>query len=118
MLNAPQPPGAGNISNVAGTQPPTRRAGAEKAAFKPLELVIDVPATPPPDALVALDRAAGVANELRDRKVGVQFQVPDDGGIRVRFLDVRGKELRQIPVAYALELLSGEGPVTIFDELA
>ena len=118
MLNAPQPPGAGNINNVAGTQPPTRRAGAEKAAFKPLELVTDVPPTPPADALVALDRAARVASELRDRKVGVQFHVPDDGSIHVRFLDVRGNELKQIPVRYALELLSGEGPVTIFDELA
>jgi hypothetical protein len=118
MLNAPQPPGARNIDNVAGSQASARRAPVEKAPFKPLEVVSEVPATPPPDALVALDRAAGVANELRERKLDVQFHVPDDGPIRVKVFDVRGNVLKQIPVAYALELLSGDGPVSIFDELA
>jgi len=118
MLNAPQPPGAGNINNVAGTKPPAGRAPVGKAAFKPIDPIADFPVTPPPDALLALDRAAKVANELRDRKLGVHFETRSEGPVQVKVVDTGGKVLAQIPVAHALDLLSGEGPVPIFDELA
>ena len=118
MLNAPQPSGPRNIDNVAGTHAPKRRPGVEKAAFKPIDPIADFPATPPPDALLALDRAAKVAGELRDRKLGVHFEAHDEGRVQVKVVDVGGRVLAQIPVAHALDLLSGDGPVTIFDELA
>jgi len=118
MLNGPQPSGPRNITNVTGTQPPTRRASVEKAAFKPIDPIADFPATPPPDALLALDRAAKVASQLRDQKLGIQFDAQGDGRMHVRVVDVGGKVLAQIPVAHALDLLSGDGPATIFDALA
>ena len=118
MLNGPQPSGPRNITNVTGTQPPTRRASVEKAAFKPIEPIADFPATPPPDALVALDRAAKVASQLRDQKLNVQFEQQEAGRVHVKVVDVGGKVVAQIPVAHALDLLSGDGPATIFDELA
>src|SRR5262249_62181244 len=74
MLNGPQPSGPRNINNVAGAQPPIRRTGVEKAAFKPIDPIADFPPTPPPDALLALDRAARVANELRERKLPLHFE--------------------------------------------
>jgi hypothetical protein len=118
MLNGPQPSGPRNIANVTRTQQPTRREGVEKAAFKPIEPIADFPATPPPDALLALDRAAKVASQLRDQKLSVQFVPHDEGRVQVKVVDVGGKVLKQIPVAHALDLLSGDGPATIFDELA
>src|SRR5262249_29950949 len=114
----PQPTGPRNITNVAGTQPPTRRASVEKAAFKPIDPVADFPATPPPDALLALDRAAQVASQLRDRKLGIRFEAQDAGRVHVKVVDIGGKVLAQIPAAHALDLLSGEGPATIFDAMA
>jgi hypothetical protein len=118
MLNGPQPSGPRNITNVAGTQPPARRASVEKAAFKPIDPIADFPATPPPDALLALDRAAKVASQLRDQKLNVQFEPQDGGRVHAKVVDVSGKVLARIPVAHALDLLSGDGPATIFDELA
>jgi hypothetical protein len=118
MLNAPQPSGAPKIDNTSGPKPPTRRPGVEKAAFRLPDPVADVPATPPPDSLLALDRAARVATDLRDRKLSVHFETQPDGRVQVKVVDVGGKVLAQIPVAHALDLLSGDGPSTIFDELA
>jgi len=118
MLNGPQPSGPRNINNVAGAQPPIRRTGVEKAAFKPIDPVADFPPTPPPDALLALDRAAKIASQLRERKLGVQFETQGEDRVHVKVVDVGGKVLAQIPVAHALDLLSGDGPATIFDELA
>lgn len=117
MLNAPQPPGAGNIDRLARTQP-AKAAGAGKATFTPLDPATGFPAAPPVDALAALDRASKVAHELRTRKLDVHFEAPGDGPVRVKVVDESGKVLHTIPVAHALDLLSGDGPVTIFDELA
>jgi hypothetical protein len=117
MLEAPQPSGAGNIDRLSRPQP-AKTGGAAKATFTPLDPATGFPASPPPDALAALDRAAKVASELRARKLDVQFDAPDDGPVRVKVVDEGGKVLHTIPVAHALDLLSGDGPGTIFDELS
>jgi hypothetical protein len=118
MLQAPQPPGASNINSVTGAQPPKRRAGVDKATFGLTDSIPEFPATPPPDALLALDRAAKVASDLRARRLDVQFAPNDDGRVHVKVVDAGGKTLARIPVAHALDLLSGDGPVTILDALA
>ena len=117
MLNAPQPSGAPNIDRLTAT-PPAKAGGAAKATFVPLDPGTGLPASPPADALAALDRAAKVASELRARKLDVQFDAPSGGPVQVKVVDDAGKVLHTIPVAHALDLLSGDGPVTIFDELA
>ena len=117
MLDAPQPPGGSNIDRVARPQA-AKPAGAAKSTFAPLDPATGFPASPPPEALAALDRAARVASELRARQLDVQFHAPPNGPLRAKVVDADGRVLHEIPVARALDLLSGEGPVTIFDELA
>jgi hypothetical protein len=116
MLNAPQPSGAGNIDRLAAAPP--ARTGATGKAFAPLDPATGLPSSPPAEVLAALDRAAKVAHELRSRRLDVQFDAPGGGPVRVKVVDDAGRVLHTIPVARALDLLSGDGPVTIFDELA
>ena len=117
MLNGPQPPGAGNI-DVFTRPRTTKPAAADKAAFTPLDPAKGIPASPPPDALFALDRAAKVANDLRDRRLDVRFATPPQGPVYAKIVDDGGNVVREISIARALDLLSGDGPATIFDELA
>jgi hypothetical protein len=117
MLNAPQPSGAPHIDRL-GTTPPGKTGAAAKATFVPLDPGTGLPASPPADVLAALDRAAKVASELRARKLDVQFDAPAEGPVQVKVVDDGGQVLHTIPVTHALDLLSGDGPVTIFDELA
>lgn len=93
-----------------------KAARAPKQPFKPPDAGTEIPATPPPEALQALDRAAKLANELRARRLDVQFDAGSDP-VRVKIVDAGGNVVREIPVADALDLLSGDGPATILDEL-
>jgi hypothetical protein len=117
MLDAPQPPGGSNIDRIP--RPHVAKAeAAVTSTFAPLDPATGFPASPPSEALAALDRAARVATELRVRQLAVQFHATPDGPVRAKVVDATGRVLHEIPVARALDLLSGEGPVTIFDELA
>ena len=115
MLNGPQPPGAGNID--AFTRLRTARPAAADKAFT-LDPAKEIPASPPPDALLALDRAAKVANDLGEQRLDVRFATPPEGPVYAKIVDAGGNVVREISIARALDLLSGEGPPTIFDELA
>jgi hypothetical protein len=68
-------------------------------------------ATPPPALLCALDRAAKVAAELEARRLSVRFATGTDNRMQAHVVDAEGHVLRRLPVAKALELLNGGGPV-------
>jgi hypothetical protein len=101
----------------AGAVNPTRETPKVRAAatFHLPKPVGGLPASPPPDALAALDRAARVAAGLKARGLGVHFDVQDEG-VQAQVVDANGSVVREIPVANALDLLSGDGP-SILDAL-
>jgi hypothetical protein len=63
--------------------------------------------TPPAALLLALDRAAKVVAELETRRLSVRFVTGPDDRMGAQVVDVDGNVLRRLPVAQALELLSG-----------
>jgi hypothetical protein len=81
-----------------------------RAAFLPATSSGLAPA-PPPGLLRALDRAAKVAAELDARRLSVRFATGADSRVQAQIIDAEGNVLRQLPVAQALELLSGRGAV-------
>jgi len=72
-----------------------------------------VPAMPPTEVLVALDRAQSVIAEFASRQVSMRISVEDwtDSKIRVALYDREGKLIREVPAAHATAMLSGERPV-------
>jgi hypothetical protein len=88
-----------------------RAQSTEKPAFK-LPVDSGIPPTPPAEVLQALDRVQKVAGELQARGLGVRFDVDETQRARVQVVDAQGGVVRQVPVVRALELLSGEGPLT------
>ena len=106
--------GLGPIDRALAAQVGTVRraqAGAtQKAAFS-LPIDTGIPASPPPEVLQALDRVQRVAHELHARGLGVNFDVDETQRARVRVVDAQGGVVREIPVARALDLLSGDQPL-------
>jgi hypothetical protein len=64
-------------------------------------------ATPPPALLLALDRAAKAVADLEARRLSVRFVTGPDARMGAQVVDADGNVLRRLPVAQALELLSG-----------
>jgi hypothetical protein len=106
--------GIGPIDGVRATQVGTTRraqgATAAKASFG-LPTGTGIPASPPPEVLQALDRVQRVASELQSRGLGVSFDVDETQRARVRVVNAQGGVVREIPVARALDLLSGDQPL-------
>jgi hypothetical protein len=103
--------------NPAGGQPqingPSRKAvDRGDAIFKvaaPRETDFGFPASPPPEALAELDKAARVLDELATKQVNLHFEVDDaKGKIQVQVRDGSGNVLREIPSTKLLDVLAGD----------
>src|SRR4051794_13616235 len=67
------------------------------------------PATPPPEVLASLDKAARVLDELSSRQVNLRFQVDDKTQkVHVEVRNGKGELVRQIPTSKALDVLAGD----------
>ncbi len=88
------------------------QGGAAKPAERPQrqqdQVDVSIPATPPPEVLADLDRAAQVLNELSRRNVALHFEVDSQSKrIRVQVLDGDGRVVREIPATRLMDVLSG-----------
>jgi uncharacterized FlaG/YvyC family protein len=67
------------------------------------------PASPPPEALAELDKAARVIDELAAKQVNLHFEVDDAAHrIRVQVRDGNGRVMREIPASKMLDVLAGD----------
>jgi hypothetical protein len=73
------------------------------------------PATPPPEVLASLDKAARVIEELASRQVNLHFAVDEKSQrVEVEVRDGSGKLVRKIPQEKALDVLAGDlGGLTV-----
>ena len=68
-----------------------------------------LPATPPPEALSMVDRAAERAGELWREQRELHFQMDEDSGrVIVQVRDLDGRVIRTIPPSEALDVLAGK----------
>jgi hypothetical protein len=73
----------------------------------------EIPASPPPEVLEAMDAAGRVARELHERGRELRFVPPEhdgegDGGrVRVEVCDLDGNVLRTIPPSELLDVATG-----------
>ena len=68
-----------------------------------------VPATPPPDALRDVDRAAARADELWRDNRELHFDMDEESGrVVVQVRDLDGNVVRTIPPSEALDILAGK----------
>jgi hypothetical protein len=69
-----------------------------------------IPATPPPDVIVEVHRAAARAAELAENNRELHFERdPKSNKIVVQVRDLSGNVLRTIPNSAALDVMSGAG---------
>jgi hypothetical protein len=69
-----------------------------------------IPATPPPDVIVEVHRAAERAHELAQANRELHFEKDQASGrIVVQVRDLAGNVLRTIPPSSALDVMSGAG---------
>jgi flagellar protein FlaG len=69
-----------------------------------------IPATPPPDVVVEVHRAAARAQELHEANRELHFSKDAKSGrIVVQVRDLSGNVLRTIPPSSALDVMSGAG---------
>jgi type V secretory pathway adhesin AidA len=69
-----------------------------------------IPATPPPDVIVEVHRAAMRADELAKNNRELHFEKdPKSNRIVVQVRDLSGNVLRTIPPSAALDVMSGAG---------
>jgi uncharacterized FlaG/YvyC family protein len=102
-LNFSTPPAT--PSRVA---PPKARSSFELPRTDTTEIG-DVPATPPPDALREVDRAAQRADELWRDQRELHFEMDEDSNrVIVQVRDLDGRVIRTIPPSEALDVLSGK----------
>jgi YD repeat-containing protein len=68
----------------------------------------DIPASPPPEVLEAMDAAGRVARELHAQGRELRFTPAQDGGrVRVEVRDLDGNVLRTIPPSELLDVATG-----------
>jgi flagellar protein FlaG len=107
------------IGHLNFSAPPAapKRAAADPAASQfslsmPREdsaVIGGIPATPPPDALREVDRAAARADELWRAHRELHFAMDDDSGrVIVQVRDLEGRVIRTIPPSEALDIMSGK----------
>jgi hypothetical protein len=98
-----------------GTPPAApKRAAADPAASQfsmprdDTAVIGGIPATPPPDALREVDRAAARAQELWDVQRELHFEMDEDSGrVVVQVRDLEGRVIRTIPPSEAVDVMSG-----------
>ncbi len=66
----------------------------------------DVPASPPPEVLEAMDAAGRAARELHEQGRELRF-VSGDDGLRIELCDLDGNVLRTVPPGEVLDVASG-----------
>lgn len=72
-------------------------------------VAVELPATPPPEAVAMIERAAQRADELWRDQRELHFEMDDDSGrVIVQVKDLDGRVIRTIPPSEALDVLSGK----------
>jgi hypothetical protein len=97
------------MDNVNYTKASARPTPATQ--FK-LEPDSGIPATPPSEVLSELDQVQRVAAQLREKGLDIRFDWTGGRDVAAQVIDASGKVVREIPVAEALSLLTGELPAT------
>jgi hypothetical protein len=103
-----------NSFNTAPERAPRPSRAAENGT-PPLDDTLavstgDVPASPPPEVLEAMDAAGRVARELHATGRELRFVPPEDGAggrVRVEVRDLDGNVLRTIPPSELLDVATG-----------
>lgn len=86
----------------------SRTAAPAEDTFRPS--TGDVPDSPPPEVLEAMDAAGRVARELHATGRELRFVPPSEGGegrVRVEVRDLDGNVLRTIPPSELLDVATG-----------
>ena len=91
------PGGAPRATRATGT------TGADSAAISSG----DIPASPPPEVLEAMDAAARAARELHDQGRELRFGNGPDGRLQIELRDLEGNVLRTIPPSELLDVATG-----------
>ena len=103
--------GPAQFNPYARTGSPTRAARLE-AVVAPAE---SVPATPPPEVLEYLSRAAEVLRDLESRKIDLHFEVGEDKQVHVQVRDSSGTVIREIPATQAIDYMTGNDRSLLVD---
>jgi hypothetical protein len=109
MLEGINPLGGQTQVNGPSRKAVDRGEAVFRVAAPQQEQDFGFPATPPPEALAELDKAARVLDELSTKQVNLHFEVDDSSqNIHVQVRDAGGKVLREIPATKLLDVLAGD----------
>jgi hypothetical protein len=115
MLDGINPYGGQPQVNGSSRKPIERTDAVFKVAASP-EPATGFPATPPPEALAELDKAARVLDELSTKQVNLHFEMDDaTNRIRVQVKDASGNVMREIPATKLLDVLAGDKSALALD---
>lgn len=97
------------------TAPERAPRGSRAAAADSVEDTVtlshgEIPASPPPEVLEAMDAAGRVARELHETGRELRFTPPPEGEhgrVRVEVCDLDGNVLRTIPPSELLDIATG-----------
>jgi hypothetical protein len=113
MLEGVTSVGAGQINPYGRTSGSTRAARLEAVVAPPADA--GVPATPPPEVLEHLSRAAEVLRDLESRKIDLHFEVGEDKQVHVQVRDADGTVIREIPATQAIDYMTGNDRSLLVD---
>jgi len=105
--------GTGQVNPYGRTNGPTRAARLEAVVAPPADN--GVPATPPPEVLEHLSRAAEVLRDLEARRIDLHFEVGDDKQVHVQVRDAEGTVIREIPPTQAIDYMTGADRSLLLD---
>ena len=115
MLDGINPLGGQPQVNGTSRKPIERTDAVFRVAAAP-QPDTGFPATPPPEALAELDKAARVLDELSAKQVNLHFEVDDKTDrIRVQVKDGSGNVMREIPTTKLLDVLAGDKSALALD---
>ena len=107
-----------DVSSIASTPPRfsaesvrrvTPPSGGTDAATRNHDVVVDtLPASPPPDAMAEVERAAKRYEELHAMGRELRFSAGAHGRISVEVRNLDGEVLRRIPTVEAVEIARGK----------
>jgi flagellar protein FlaG len=102
------PIGTPSFSTAPARGPREPRAAAIEDTF--VRSTDDIPASPPPEVLEAMDAAGRVARELHETGRELRFTPPPEGEhgrVHVEVRDLDGNVLRTIPPSELLDIATG-----------
>lgn len=103
----------GRIEPNSFSTTPTRQARGSRSAAAEDSVTLthgEIPASPPPEVLEAIDAAGRVARELHETGRELRFTPPPEGErgrVRVEVRDLDGNVLREIPPSELLDVATG-----------